>query len=65
MPIRAAALAMLTLLLFCASACTPRVELAMADKPININLNVKIEHEIYIKVDKALDTLINKDSGLF
>jgi YnbE-like lipoprotein len=64
MPTRATALAMLTLL-FCASACTPRVELAMADKPININLNVKIEHEIYIKVDKALDTLINKDSGLF
>ncbi len=46
-------------------ACTPRVELAVADKPININLNVKIEHEIYIRVDKELDSIINKDSGLF
>ena len=36
-----------------ASACTPQVELAVPNEPININLNVKIEHEIYIRVDKA------------
>lgn len=48
-----------------ASACTPRVELAVPNEPININLNVKIEHEIYIKVDKQLDLIINEDSGLF
>lgn len=53
------------LMLLTTSACTPRVELAVADKPININLNVKIEHEIYVRVDKALDNIINKDSGLF
>lgn len=46
-------------------ACTPRVELAVPNEPININLNVKIEHEIYIKVDKQLDSIINEDSGLF
>ncbi|PAU64224.1 hypothetical protein BZL41_10445 [Pseudomonas sp. PIC25] len=46
-------------------ACTPTVQLAMPNEPININLNVKIEHEIYIKVDKALDNIINEDSGLF
>lgn len=48
-----------------ASACTPRVELAVPNEPININLNVKVEHEIYIKVDKALDSVFNEDSGLF
>ena len=48
-----------------ASACTPRVELAVPNEPININLNVKVEHEIYIKVDKALDNVFNEDSGLF
>ncbi|WP_144572974.1 YnbE family lipoprotein [Azomonas agilis] len=53
------------IVLMSSAACTPRVELAVADKPININLNVKIEHEIYIKVDKALDNIINEDSGLF
>ncbi len=37
----------------------------MPNEPININLNVKVEHEIYIKVDKALDNVFNEDSGLF
>jgi hypothetical protein len=46
-------------------ACTPTVQLAMPNEPININLNVKVEHEIYIKVDKALDNVFNEDSGLF
>ncbi|MCK5360187.1 MAG: YnbE family lipoprotein, partial [Gammaproteobacteria bacterium] len=35
------------------------------DKPITINLNVKIEHEIRVKVDKDLDELMSTDSGLF
>lgn len=47
------------------SACNPTVKLAVPSEPININLNVKIEHEIYVKVDKALDNIINEDSGLF
>ncbi|WP_404397521.1 YnbE family lipoprotein [Stutzerimonas chloritidismutans] len=53
------------LLAVLASACTPRVELAVPNEPININLNVKIEHEIYIRVDKQLDSIFNEDSGLF
>ncbi|WP_397379504.1 YnbE family lipoprotein [Pseudomonas sp.] len=47
------------------TACTPTVQLAMPNEPININLNVKIEHEIYIKVDKALDSMFSESSGLF
>ncbi len=47
------------------AACTPTVQLAMPNEPININLNVKIHHEIYIKVDKALDGILDKSSGLF
>jgi hypothetical protein len=46
-------------------ACTPRVEVAAPDKPITINLNVKIDHEIRIKVDKELDKVLSDDSGLF
>lgn len=46
-------------------ACTPRVEVAPSDKPITINLNVKIDHEIRLKVGKDLDEVISKDSGLF
>jgi len=37
----------------------------MPNEPININLNVKIEHQIYIKVDKELDNLFDESSGLF
>ncbi len=47
------------------TACTPTVQLAMPSEPININLNVKIEHQIYIKVDKALDSMFSESSGLF
>ncbi len=47
------------------SACTPTVKLSAPTEPININLNVKIEHEIYIKVDKELDNIFDESSGLF
>lgn len=46
-------------------ACTPRVEVAAPDKPITINLNVKIDHEIRVKVDKDLDKVLSDDGGLF
>ena len=52
-------------LVWLVAGCTPTVQLAMPSEPININLNVKIEHEIYIKVDKQLDDLFSKSSGLF
>lgn len=52
-------------LLLSVSACTPRVEVAASDKPITINLNVKIDHEIRLKVDKDLDQVLSNDSGLF
>ena len=47
------------------SACTPRVEIAPSDKPITINMNIKIDHEVKVKVDRDLDEVINKDSKLF
>jgi hypothetical protein len=46
-------------------ACTPRVEVAASDKPITINLNVKIDHQIRVKVDKELDKVLSDQSGLF
>lgn len=48
-----------------AGACTPKVEVVPSDKPITINLNIKIEHEIRVKVDKELDDVFSKDKGLF
>lgn len=46
-------------------ACTPRVEVAAPDKPITINLNVKIDHEVRVKVERDLDKVLSDDSGLF
>lgn len=54
-----------TLLTLFLVACTPKVQVALPAEPININLNVKIQHEIFIKVDKQLDELFSDDSGLF
>jgi len=57
--------AVLAVAMLLLSACTPTVQVAMPSEPININLNVKIEHEIRIKVDKELDELMSDSSGLF
>lgn len=47
------------------AACTPKVQLEAPKEPITINMNIKIEHEIRVKVDKDLDKLLDKDSELF
>ncbi|PKH06749.1 YnbE family lipoprotein [Moritella sp. Urea-trap-13] len=48
-------------LLVLIAGCTPTVQLAVPDKPIVINLNVKIDHEIKVKVDKELDDVFSDD----
>jgi len=58
-------LAMLAVTGLWLSACSPTVRIAAPEKPITINLNVKIEHEIRIKVEKELENVISKESGLF
>ncbi|MFT6345194.1 MAG: hypothetical protein ACJAWQ_002276 [Paraglaciecola sp.] len=46
------------------SACTHTVQVETKE-PITININVKIDHEIRIKVDKELDDVFSDDSSLF
>lgn len=45
--------------------CSPRVEVAVPSEPITINLNVKIEHEILVKVDREIDELLSENSDIF
>jgi len=52
-------------LLLLLAACTPTVQVAVPKEPIEINLNVKIEHEIRVKVDRELDEIFSEDSDLF
>ncbi|GJL37178.1 hypothetical protein PUATCC27989T_01930 [Phytobacter ursingii] len=44
------------------AACTPRIEVAAPKEPITINMNVKIEHDINIKADKEVETLLEKQN---
>ena len=55
------------IIIFAASltGCAPSVKVEAPEKPITINLNVKIEHEIRVKVDRELDDIFSEDSGLF
>lgn len=55
----------LGLLLIGINGCTPRVEVAVPNEPITINLNVKIDHEVRVKVEKDLDKVLSPDSDLF
>jgi formate hydrogenlyase subunit 6/NADH:ubiquinone oxidoreductase subunit I len=47
------------------TACNPTVTVEAPKEPIEINLNVKIEHHIRVQVDKELDSLFEEDSDLF
>jgi hypothetical protein len=46
------------------AACTPTVKVA-TDEPITINLNVNIQHEIRVKVERDLEDLFAEESELF
>ena len=45
-------------------SCTHKVQVETKE-PITININVKIDHEIRVKVDKELDNVFSEDSNLF
>ena len=53
--------------LFCLGllGCVPTVKVETPNEPITINLNVKIDHEIVLKVDQALDDIFEEDSDIF
>ena len=52
---------MVVVLLFLATACTPTVKVEAPDKPIEINMNINIKHEILIKIEKQVEDLLEDD----
>mgnify|MGYP002064394269 CR=1 FL=1 len=40
-------------------------QVAPPEEPIVINLNVKIEHEVRVKVDRDLEQLFTSEKGIF
>lgn len=48
-----------------AAGCTPTVQVQAPSEPIEINLNVKIEHEIRVQVDRDLKDLFASEDDIF
>lgn len=57
--------AMLPTALLVLAACQPRVALEAPKDPIVINLNVKIEQEVRVKVEKDVEDLFDDNEDLF
>ncbi len=49
---------------FCA-ACQPKVQIVAPKDPIRIELNVKIDQEVSVRLDKDVEDLINNNPDLF
>jgi len=57
-----------TMLVFsglCISGCSPTVRVEAPDKPITINMNIRIDHEIRVRVDRDIDNLVEKRKDIF
>lgn len=46
-------------------ACEPRIALEAPKEPITINLNIKIEQEVRIKVERDLEDLFKSEKKIF
>lgn len=47
------------------SGCSPTIKVQAPDKPIVINLNIKIEQEVRIKVEKGVEDLLSDNPDIF
>ena len=47
------------------AGCSPTVTVKTPDKPIEINMNIKIQQEVVIRIDRALEQTFNQNPELF
>ena len=47
------------------AACQPTVKLAAPDEPIVIDINIKIEQDVRVRVDREIDDLLRENEDLF
>lgn len=47
------------------AACQPTVKVEAPDKPIVINLNVKIEQEVRVKIERELEDVFAENPEIF
>lgn len=46
-------------------ACSPTVKVEAPDKPIEINLNIRIEQEVRVRIERDLEQVFQQDPALF
>lgn len=47
------------------TACQPTVKVEAPDKPIEINLNIKIEQEVRVRIERDLEDAFSSDPAIF
>lgn len=47
------------------AGCAPTVKVEAPDKPIEINLNVNIEHRIKVEIDRDVRQAIKQNKDIF
>ncbi len=52
-------------LAFALAACQPTVRVEAPDKPIEINMNIHIQQEVRVKVERDVESAIAQNPDLF
>ena len=47
------------------TACTPTVKVEAPDKPIEINMNVNIQHHVKVEIERDVKTAIKNNKDIF
>lgn len=48
-----------------AAACEPTVRIEAPERPIEINLNVRIEQEVRVRIDRELEQAFQQNDDIF
>jgi hypothetical protein len=48
-----------------AIGCTPRVAVEVPDKPITINLNIKLDADVKVQLEETAKKVINENPDIF
>ncbi len=46
-------------------SCKPTVKVEAPEKPITINMNIKIDHEIKVKLDRDIENMLDERKDIF
>lgn len=65
LPFRALSTMSAAVLLTAAAACQPTVKVEPPDKPITINLNVKLDAEVRVKLERQAEEDIQQNPDIF